>query len=338
VILVMASAPIEFVSGWLGWWGGENPARPMVGTFYWHNPYAAFLVPGGLLGLALWVWHERLFAFFGLVCFTFACVGIVFSTSRASLATFAVGFAALTVFAVVGSRRVASVRQLALTAAIGAGATYLVSGPPFFSHRASPLSGEQARAAGESLAQNGGYRLDFWRQALGVFRRHPLTGGGYKSMVAESVGHVHGAQPLSPFAHNGYLQALADGGLLLALPFLLAVIGVVALCLRSIIRSLRTRDVSIGAAAVPIALGCVLLHSAVDFDWAYPADFAMAGILAGLVLGHRIPVRPGATSRPARLALLAGVLAGVALLGVSAWVQRDGDHHENLPVAGPRVL
>jgi O-antigen ligase len=343
--LVAASAAIQFMSGWLGWWGGEDPARPMVGTFYWHNPYAAFLIPGGLVGLAFWIWRVRLFALLGLLCFLFATVGIVYSTSRASLASFVLGVVLVGVLALVGEARWRALRQFAFGLVIAVAGSYFVGGPPFFPHRSSPLSGEQARAAGQSLSQNGGYRLDFWREALTVFRHHPVTGGGFKSMVAQSIGHVPKSWPLSPYAHNGYLQALGDGGLVLGVPFLLAVLVVAVVCVRSLIRGVIRRDLSVDAVVLAIALACVMLHAGVDFDWTYAADFAMASVLAGLVVGRWLIARqtpaepaepnPDKRAQSRRLVLGGCVLAGVALLGVSAWVMRDGNHGVNIRLATP---
>jgi O-antigen ligase len=337
--LIVASAAIEFMSGWLGWWGGENASRLMVGTFYWHNSFAAFLVPGGLIGLGSWIWRERMFALLGVISFVLATVGVVYSTSRASLACLAGGAGALAVMAVVDRRRLRAIRQLAIAAAVAIGSVYFVAGPPFFPHRVSPFAGEQARAAGQSLGQNGSYRLDFWHEALTVFKAHPLTGGGYKSLVAESNGRVPGSWPLSPFAHNGYLQALADGGLVLAVPFLLAVVVLAVLAARSAIRCVVRRDPDLSGFVVPVAFAAVLLHSGVDFDWTYAANFAMAALLGGLVLGQSLVSRPAVESEPASrplrptVQMALTVLAGVGLLAVSACVMRSGDHKENLPTS-----
>jgi O-antigen ligase len=335
--LVAISAPIQFLSGWLGWWGGDDPSRPMLGTFYWHNPYAAFLIPGGLVGLLLWTWRHRLFSALGLVCFTFASVGIWFSTSRAGLATFVLGVVLVCVAAAVRAERWEALRQIAIAAAIGVAAAFFVSGPPFFSHRASPLTAEQTRAQTQHLTTNAGQRVDFWHQALIVFQHHPITGGGYKSLVSQAVGHAPKDMPLSPYAHNGYLQALGEGGLVLGVPFLLAVIIVAVVVVKNLFRGLvRPGDLPIERIVLAIALGCVMLHAGVDFDWSYAADFGMAALLAGLVIGQsgrRPAAAPPMVSRRYRAAALVGcVLAGMALLGVSAWVMRHGNHTVNLSV------
>ena len=339
--MVAGSAAVQFMSGWDGWWGGEDPKRPMLGTFYWHNPYAAFLIPGGLLGLAFWIWRERLFALLGILCFTFATVGIVYSTSRASLATFVVGVVLVAVTVLVGTNRWRSLRQLAIAAAVAVGATIFVGGPPFFPHRSSPLATQHARTAGESLGTNGGYRLDFWRESLTVFGHHPFSGGGYKSLVAQSIDHVPKSWPLSPYAHNGYLQALGEGGLVLGVPFLLAVIALAFFCVRRLIRGIVQRRLPPEQVVVAIALGCLFLHSGVDFDWTYAADFALTAIVAGLLLGQELRERaqavdpaaePSQPGQKARLLTVACVIVGIGLLGLSAWTIRHGNHTVNLPV------
>jgi hypothetical protein len=123
---------------------------------------------------------------------------------------------------------------------------------------------------------------------------------------------------------------------------LLAIIGLVVVGAVQVVGRLKQRDASIRRFVVPIALGCALLHAGVDFDWQYPANLAMVGVLAGLVVGQYLadrPQRSAATrARPTRLALAACVLAGVALLGLSAWVMRNGDHRASLPTSNSPTL
>jgi O-antigen ligase len=224
-----------------------------------------------------------------------------------------------------------ALRQLVIAVVVAVGGTILVGGPPFFPGRSSPLAAEQTRTAGQSLSQNGGYRLDFWRESLTVFGHHPVTGGGYKSLVAQSSGHVPKSWPLSPYAHNGYLQALGEGGLVLGIPFLLAVVILGFLCVRRLVRGLVQRKIPADQVVVAIALACLFLHSGIDFDWAYAADFALTAVLAGLLLGQELRERPE-QSQTARPLLVGCVIVGIGLLGVSAWAIRDGNHRESLSI------
>jgi O-antigen ligase len=341
-LVVVAGTLIEVAESWLAWWGGLDAATPIVGTFYWYNQFAVFLVAGTIIGLALWLQRTRLEAGFGLLACALGCIGIIYSTSRASGAVF-VAAAVLVALTSLVSLRGRGLARLIVAAGVTAFSVWAIGGPPFFPHRALPFSGTAARASGQSLSQNGGYRVEFWRESVGVFERHPLVGGGYHSMITETIGHVPHSWVLSPFAHNGYLQALSDGGLVLGAPFLLGCAGILWLVLRSLARSVRRGDFSLGGFVVPLCLGALLAHSAVDFDWTYAADFAVAAVLAGLVLGERWSGSTdsdaaSATSpqpRPnSRRATAAAVLAGVALCGVAAVAAHAGDMKERLPVAG----
>ncbi|HTR70472.1 MAG TPA: O-antigen ligase family protein [Mycobacteriales bacterium] len=330
-LLLVAGVQVEVAESWLAWWGGGDPRQPIVGTFYWHDPFAAFLLPGTVVGLALWLRKRRATALFGLVGLVLGSIGLVYSTSRASDACFAAAVVLVGAMAARGGG-LAAIRRFALAVLVAVAGIFAVAGPPFFPHRSLPFAGTAARAGGQSLGQNGGYRIDFWREALGVFGRHPLVGGGYHSLASESVGHDPSGWPLSPLAHNGYLQALSDGGLLLAVPFGIAVVALSWWTLSALLRAVRRRDDSVARFVLPLCLGAMLLHSAVDFDWSYAADFALAAVLAGAVAGQRWADRGPAPARASR-ARRSVVMAGVALCAVAAVAAWSGDLTQSLPIA-----
>lgn len=329
-VLIAAAGGIEFAEAWFPWWGGQVSSEPMIGTFYWHNPFAAFLAPTAIVGLVLWIAHRRVLAALGCVAFTLATVGVMFSTSRASLACLAAGVLVVGVVTVRGSDRLRAGGRLLAAAGVATAASVVLAGPPFFPARASAAAAIADRTAGQSLGQNGGYRLEFWREALSVFGHHPLVGGGYHSLVAESVGRVPSEWPLSPYAHNGYLQVLSSGGLLLGIPVLLALLALVALTLRRLGRSLRRPTVDLAGLGIPVALGVVLLHAFVDFDWSYPANRAMLAVLGGVVAAGWLRARDvDPARRSIRWVLPVAALAVAAAAGaVGAW---HGDLQQNLP-------
>jgi O-antigen ligase len=151
-------------------------------------------------------------------------------------------------------------------------------------------------------------------------------------LASASIGHVPKTWPLSPLAHNGYLQALSDGGLLLGVPFLLAVAFIAWHVVSAVVATVRRRDFSTSGLVVPLCLGALLAHSAVDFDWSYAADFAVVAVLSGLVLAARWSrSEPVARPRGSRL-VAAAVLVGVALLGVAAGASWHGDFKQSLPI------
>jgi O-antigen ligase/polysaccharide polymerase Wzy-like membrane protein len=331
--LLVGATLVEVAEAWLPWWGGASSSVPMIGTFYWYNPFAVFLISGAVIGLSFWLTKRGSVALLGLLGFTLGSIGLVYSTSRASDACFVVAVAAVSVtFLWRGGW--AALRRTAEAVAVAAFGVWVIAGPPFFSHRGPALGGTVGRSAAQSIGRNGGFRLRFMHDALNVFSRFPLTGGGYHSLAAETVGHVARGSSISPLAHNGYLQPLSDGGLVLGIPFLLGCAFVAWFVLRSLVSAVWSRDFSAAGFVLPLCLGALMLHSAVDFDWSFPADFLLVAVLAGVVAGRRWSrsrAEDPKYSSGGRVAV-ASCLVGVALLSLAAVVAWSGDLHENLPI------
>lgn len=331
--LLMLGVFVEIEESWAAWWGGGDPAAPITGTFYWWDPFAAYLIPGTVVAYAVYLRGRRYAALIGLAGLVLGTIGLAYSTSRAAAACFVVAVAAVSVCHMWRGWRAAG--RVAAGLVITGIAAWFVGGPPFFPGSSggvggSPLAGTTSRASGQSLSQNGGYRLQFWHEALRVFERHPIVGGGYHSLATESAGHVPHGWALSPLAHSGYLQAASDGGLVLAVPFLLGCGAIIMFVLFGLKSALVRRDASLTGFVLPLVLGALLAHSAVDFDWSYPADFVLVALLAGLVAGMRWR-NSSAVGRPGRLTACA-VLVGVVTLAIGAQAAWSGDMKLNLPV------
>ncbi len=336
-ILIMVAGIVEFAHSFPTWTAGGDPGAPMTGSFFWWNPFAAFLLAPGLLGLAAVTWAARPARMVGVIAFPLATAGIVLSTSRATMACLAVGTLGIGAFAASGSGRVRRLATWTAMVCVAWLALLAVTGPPFFSHRHGVLGGTAARSHGETLADNGGYRLEFWQEALTVAAAHPLTGGGFHSMGAASQHGTPASWARSNLAHNGYLQVMSDGGLLLAVPFL----GLVALCGVGLARVGRRAVTRTAAPVAPehwLAVGAVLsaggllAHSAVDFDWSHPADLAMTGIVIALALSllHREPTG-GRRHRAAFATAL------VSLLVASSGAALAWDHVGSALIAAERA-
>jgi O-antigen ligase len=329
LLLALVAGPLlSFARGWTAWWGGEDARRPFVGTFYWHNQQAVFLALGTVAGLVLALVARRAIRGAGWLAVALCGAGVVVSTSRAALAALVLGLLALGLVALtVRAWRVAACVPVA--ALLVAGTSWLLTGPPFFAHRVTPLAGTEARAAtGQSLAANGGHRLDDWRWAGRVFEHWPLTGTGFHGFAAGSKELAgSGSGSLTPYAHNGFLQLLVDGGLLLAVPVLLALALLAVAVGGQLLAARRTRDwTTIGAAAALLVLAA---HSAVDFDWGYPALLSAFALTAALA----VPARSGAVALDGRGRSLLGALALglLALAAVAAW---SGGLVVNVPLGG----
>jgi O-antigen ligase len=176
--------------------------------------------------------------------------------------------------------------------------------------------------AGETLENNSAHRTQFWREALVAFGSDPVSGAGYGRVAAASHGKVPVQWAVSPLAHSGPLQALGEGGLLLAVP-LFALLGAV---LVGLVRRLRRPldpdrpDTLVVRSAIVAAL-LLGIHALVDTDWSYPALAAQAAVVTALALAVPLPSRaPRVRPRPGAASVVVLVVA-LGCAGAAAWGQ-----------------
>lgn len=312
---VVGAAGAQFAAGWLPWWGKQDATSLFLGTFYWHNQVGIFLAVGAILGLAA-VASGRPLAPLGWTVAPFCVAGVVYSTSRGSQLALALG--ALLVLVLV-RRRLHVLGVLALSC----GAAWLLTGPPFFADRISPTAATEARSA--TFVGNGMERLEDWGLAWTVFGNWPVSGAGFNSFDSAAIAAGEESSGTA-FAHNGYLQIAADGGLTLLVPCLVLLLIVCVRAAAVLPTAVRKPDgVRVGGAAALLAL---LLHSGMDFDWSYPALLAMTALVAVLAL----PLPGSRLLSPARSDLVLGGL-GVVLLLAAAWAGWDGGMSLNAVVS-----
>jgi O-antigen ligase len=318
VALVCVAGLLQFAEGFLAWWGGQDPARPMVGTFYFWNPFAAFLLPGALLGVALAVAGNRPWRLIGWLAAPLCAAGVVFSSSRASTALLIAGMVALTPICVDGAVWRGRAVRFAAVLALSVTTVFLLSGPPFFSHRAAPTSAAEAKAAsGQSVETNSAYRVGFMRAAVAVTEDRPAVGAGPHGFAAAARPLVPAGTARSNLVHNGYLQPLVDGGLVLGLPFLAAAAGLVLAGTRRVLSARRSAEERVLRLALPVALGAGMAHAAVDVDWSYGSDLLLTAVLGGLVLA--LGTTPRTLTRTVGRVLVVPLVALTGLLTAALW-------------------
>ncbi len=268
------------------------PDLPITGTFVSRNHFSAMLemalpfAAGAVLGFA-----PRALRAIG------ACAGaalsalflgaISISLSRAGFALAVGSLLTLAIFHIsFRMRGRARAWGLAGSVAAGmAGAVLLVSGRLLDRMEPTGMS-----LAGEPAWNN---RLLFARETLKVIGAYPLFGCGFGGFVSAVAPYRSSALTRTlDYAHNDYLQFLAEGGLV---SFALAlVVGV--LVARALFRGLvrppaRHRRLALCCA---VALGAGMLHSAVDLTTYVPATAMMLCWIAGMAAGldfDRGPVR-----------------------------------------------
>jgi hypothetical protein len=281
---VCLAGSLEFAQGFARWVSGRQSVAAMVGTIEAHNEFAAFLLPGAVIGLGLFAQRRSPLHIIGLTSAVLCSAGIVFSSSRASMAVLIVAWLLMLAS---HARDPVKLRRMGGAVLFAAVFTAILPGPPLFSHYASPFAATAHRESdGESLDRNGTFRTEAWREAGEVVTHHPLVGGGYFGQAAASARYVPTDWLHTPLAFSGYFQPLSDGGLLLGLPFLSAVGIILFWALRRFLELLRARgrpaEDSVQVACT-VALLAVLAHSAVDYDWTFPSLMIEAALVASCI-------------------------------------------------------
>lgn len=125
-------------------------------------------------------------------------------------------------------------------------------------------------------------RGELWRDGWAVFRRHPLIGAGLGAFETAypSSNLDRGAGRVTAQAHNDYLQALADGGLIggaLVLWFIIIIF-------RVIVRRVESSDPFKSAVVVACGAGVfgLLVHSLFDFNLQLPSHALLFLMLSAL--------------------------------------------------------
>ncbi|MHB2024211.1 MAG: O-antigen ligase family protein, partial [Mycobacteriales bacterium] len=282
---VVAAGVWEFGLALLPWWGHGDPAVMMVGTFYWHNQFGAFMLGTGLCGAGLYVLGRSPIRLAGLVVAAIAAVGVWLSISRANIALFAVGWLVLGFYAWRSTPRRGALIRWALIPALAAAILALLVSHLLFPHAAYHVAASAVgKSSVNSLSINGSARILFTRAALLSWLGSPLIGYGFGSFFALSVNHMPLGYVLSPYVHDAFAEALVSGGIVFAAP---ALAGLVYLG-RRFLSVLRDREPALARDARALrltgAITAIALfgHSAFDFDWHFPALAALAGVVAAL--------------------------------------------------------
>ena len=342
--IVCVLALDQFSRAWLPWWGGRDPSRAMIGTFYWHNQFAAYVLAGAVAGFAFAVLASGRLRLLGWVVAPFCAVGVVLSTSRATMLELVAAAAAVLIISVLLKDRAAVARCGVLAVVSVALLFLLTSGVVFRDGGADPFAGTTGRAqTGQAIGTNAAYRLDFWRAGYESWLDRPATGSGFASFAATSAAHLPGGAVRSPAVHNGVIQAFTDGGVAHGVPVVVALLGAAVAVLGVVRRAVASRGDSIGlAVGGGLAAGAVILHGVIDFDWFFPSLIAIAAwcLAVGLPVPRSGEARIDAVLEPAvpsaerrrgaALARLIAVAAIVTLVVASAGAVRA---HESLSLA-----
>jgi O-antigen ligase len=216
---------------------------------------------------------------------------IVISGSRSGMASFVVAVAVASAFVWQAFvRRVWSALLLLGAAAVVVLAVFSWAGL------------EAAVSRFDTAAEDAGGRIGAWRDTIRMIRDFPIFGVGLNGYGTAMLIYQSGERRMFyREAHNDYLQVVAEGGVLFAVPAALAA-GLIAFQIRKRFREARDTPMIwwLRAGAVS-ALAGIAAQSVIEFSLQMPGNTALFLVIVGIAV-HR-PVRSvRAITQPTRAA------------------------------------
>lgn len=253
----------------------------MMSTFYWPNPFAGYLL--FIIPLALGLYYRSSDKFkvtlYGAVSILLLSV-FVLTESRASYLSLIIPVILLIwiFIGLVDSKKGLLIKNIFLVVSVFILVSIIFSfkiGSPTLFFLTKNQSDPVALADVGVVS-----RIEYWQGAVGIFKDYPIFGSGldtyriiYPAYQSTPIGY-------SIYAHNSYLQMLAETGILAGLAFILIMISLLIVG-RGLLKTLEG-DTSYTFLFLLGVLGS-MIHNAADFDWSYLANAIIFWILAGLV-------------------------------------------------------
>ncbi len=258
------------------YWFRQTAQQNVFGPFVNRNHYAGYIemlapLPMALIASRGLAREARLFYGFAAVMMG---LSVVVSLSRGGMISLAAGMMFVLIASLRRARRerhgatqnrLSSVLFAVLIAASILVGVLWIGADPVIDRIAQTIS-DAPRAETEHFSRGW-----MWQDSWSIFRAHPFTGAGLGAFETAYpiYGHGNGRLVVAQ-AHNDYLQALTDAGILGGL----AALAFIALVIRSFAKAIKTKDPLVGAFAVGCGGGlfAMLVHSLFDFNLQLPAN------------------------------------------------------------------
>ncbi|QQS47642.1 MAG: O-antigen ligase family protein [Acidobacteriota bacterium] len=273
-----------------------SPPSPF-GPFLNHSNFAGYMellvpIPIGLVVAGALRGPVRLFAIFAAALMS---LSVILSLSRGGMIGLIAGLVFLAVTSIWWARSrnrsietepsaiVSWFRHIAVVLLV-LGAAFLGMlwlGPDAVMDSVAPIAASEADLEKQTFFYNRGW---IWKDTLAMIRANPLSGVGLGAFGAAYPVYTSSDGSLRvEAAHNDYLQALSDAGLIGA------ALGIwfLVLLFRSIFRALASRDRLLAGLALGSGAGlfAVLIHSAFDFNLHLPSNSLLFLLLVTIAEG-----------------------------------------------------
>ena len=262
-------------------WGGLSNGSYLVGSFYWHNQMAGFIVVLIPLLLSFFLASRNLYFKFVLLSIIFlSLVAIVFTYSRGGWISLV---ASLMLFSVISFKKIKShIKPLFIIFGIFTIATFIVLKPANVGKKAQSIRTELSN---QTRSVSGNLRTTVWQNTFKMVKDNPIFGVGPGAFGAAYNRYQTVPWLYAKHVHNHYLELAAELGIigffLFAVIILSALFGVLAE-----IKGFGDET------RYPLLLGVIAalfgsaLHAFIDIDWSRISLYSIFWILLAILFAN----------------------------------------------------
>ena len=303
------------------------------GLYICPNSLAGFLEITVLFGLSLVCWSRRgymtkLLAGYASLA---GVVGLLLTGSRGGYLSLICGLLTFAVLSLMAIKKARRERFWLATSSVVVGGALMMGAAVYFVVQQYPLQNRASMLLSGKEQTN--IRLDLWKIALEQFKLSPVMGTG-------SGTYLYHARELRPpdivadpvYAHNDYLQFLAEFGAVGAATLLIFLFTHLSCGWKSLMWSVGQRGVALGrlrsdSLALNIAAFCAvvtyMVHSVVDFNLHVPANAMLLAFVFAILAnpGVVLPFKEAQHLKPSRYAALAlpALAVWMTFAGLRTW-------------------
>ena len=262
-------------------WYGLSSGRYLIGSFYWHNQMAGFIVILIPLLLSLFLLIKNLYLKFVLLsAILISLIAIVFTYSRGGWLSL---IASLLLFFVLSFKKIKShIKPLFIMFTIFMIFGFVVLKPANIGKKAESVKTE---LSSQTRSVSGNLRITVWQNTFQMIKDNPIFGVG-PGVFGESYYKYQNVPWLyAKNAHNHYLEYVAELGIVGF--FLFA-----AITINAIFMVLAERKALGDYAKYPLLIGIIAalfgsaFHALVDIDWSRISLYSIYWILLAVLFAN----------------------------------------------------
>lgn len=294
---------ISFILVLIGIYFYETGVRSgMTSTFYNSNAFAGYLLFA--LPVALYLFFSSKYSFQGKYLISFSAILIlsafILTGSRGGYLSFLIPLLLLIglFFRIEDKKRILKKTGILLLGCFlavnilfsvkeGKFSIFFVDSPKVQTSvpkEKTVQSSSPAVSSGKSITD----RLSYWKGGMEMFKEKPWLGwglGSYKDIYPRFQSR---AESYAKYPHNYYVGVLSETGIVGAVPFYLFILTLLYWGIKRYKEQITENKGEILSSVLFLSVLGSVLHSGVDFDWRFGANFIAFFVFSGLFLNKEV--------------------------------------------------